>query len=192
VLDAGAGGSQADRVGKQRADARVGGGRLQPFDGGLALEVRLRAIDHLDLLDGPALALQVERLGLAAGADFVTYRDVVGLEVRLDVPIDGGRWLTLGVPDQPDIQIIIEPTKIGESLEDQQTLESLMASESGTALDRRRPDNEPPTDAKKAADNPGERWGGYPARPAKQWLREVATLARLTRQKRMGDGQDGK
>jgi len=26
---------------------------------------------------------------------------------------------------------------------------------------------------------PGETWGGYPAKPSKQWMREVATLARL-------------
>jgi len=33
---------------------------------------------------------------------------------------------------------------------------------------------------------PGARWGGYPARPGKQWLREVATLERLARQSRGG------
>jgi UDP-3-O-[3-hydroxymyristoyl] glucosamine N-acyltransferase len=33
---------------------------------------------------------------------------------------------------------------------------------------------------------PGTRWGGYPARPGKQWLREVATLERLARQSRGG------
>jgi UDP-3-O-[3-hydroxymyristoyl] glucosamine N-acyltransferase len=26
---------------------------------------------------------------------------------------------------------------------------------------------------------PGETWGGYPAKPSKQWMREVATLGRL-------------
>lgn len=31
---------------------------------------------------------------------------------------------------------------------------------------------------------PGERWGGTPARPVKSWLREVATLAKLARNKR--------
>lgn len=29
---------------------------------------------------------------------------------------------------------------------------------------------------------PGETWGGYPAKPSKQWMREVATLARLASQ----------
>jgi UDP-3-O-[3-hydroxymyristoyl] glucosamine N-acyltransferase len=35
---------------------------------------------------------------------------------------------------------------------------------------------------------PGGRWGGTPARPGKQWLREVATLARLARA-RAGRGE---
>lgn len=34
------------------------------------------------------------------------YRDVVGLEVRMDVTIeDGYRWLTVGPSDQPDVEI---------------------------------------------------------------------------------------
>lgn len=38
----------------------------------------------------------------------------------------------------------------------------------------------------------GERWGGTPARPAKQWLREVATLERVARRRHSGgDGGDG-
>jgi UDP-3-O-[3-hydroxymyristoyl] glucosamine N-acyltransferase len=27
---------------------------------------------------------------------------------------------------------------------------------------------------------PGETWGGYPAKPRMQWMRQQATLARLT------------
>ena len=33
---------------------------------------------------------------------------------------------------------------------------------------------------------PGARWAGIPARPGKQWLREVATLERLAKQSRGG------
>lgn len=34
------------------------------------------------------------------------YRDVVGLEVRMDVTIeDGYRWLTVGPAEQPDVEI---------------------------------------------------------------------------------------
>jgi UDP-3-O-[3-hydroxymyristoyl] glucosamine N-acyltransferase len=36
----------------------------------------------------------------------------------------------------------------------------------------------------------GERWGGLPARPAKQWLREVATLERLARYRHRGASTD--
>jgi UDP-3-O-[3-hydroxymyristoyl] glucosamine N-acyltransferase len=38
---------------------------------------------------------------------------------------------------------------------------------------------------------PGARWAGYPARSGKQWLREVATLERLTKESRGGRAQDG-
>jgi UDP-3-O-[3-hydroxymyristoyl] glucosamine N-acyltransferase len=37
---------------------------------------------------------------------------------------------------------------------------------------------------------PGRRWAGYPARSAKQWLREVVTLERLARESRGGRAQD--
>ncbi|MCA2213334.1 VOC family protein [Jidongwangia harbinensis] len=33
------------------------------------------------------------------------YRDVVGLEVRNDVTFEDNRWLTLGAPDQPGVEI---------------------------------------------------------------------------------------
>jgi catechol 2,3-dioxygenase-like lactoylglutathione lyase family enzyme len=37
------------------------------------------------------------------------YRDVLGLEVRLDVGYEGMRWVTVGSPDQPDVNIVLEP-----------------------------------------------------------------------------------
>jgi UDP-3-O-[3-hydroxymyristoyl] glucosamine N-acyltransferase len=37
---------------------------------------------------------------------------------------------------------------------------------------------------------PGTRWAGYPARAGKQWLREVATLARIARESRGGRARD--
>ena len=37
------------------------------------------------------------------------YRDVLGLEVRLDVGYEGMRWVTVGVPAQPDVNIVLEP-----------------------------------------------------------------------------------
>ena len=36
------------------------------------------------------------------------YRDVLGLEVRNDVAFEENRWLTLGAPDQPGVEIGLE------------------------------------------------------------------------------------
>lgn len=37
------------------------------------------------------------------------YRDALGLEVRNDVAFEGMRWVTVGSPDQPDVEIVLEP-----------------------------------------------------------------------------------
>lgn len=37
------------------------------------------------------------------------YRDVLGLEVRNDVEFEGMRWVTVGSPLQPDVEIVLEP-----------------------------------------------------------------------------------
>ena len=37
------------------------------------------------------------------------YRDIVGLEVRNDVGYEGMRWVTLGAPSQPEVDIVLEP-----------------------------------------------------------------------------------
>jgi predicted enzyme related to lactoylglutathione lyase len=37
------------------------------------------------------------------------YRDVLGLEVRNDVEFEGMRWVTVGAPSQPDVDIVLEP-----------------------------------------------------------------------------------
>ena len=37
------------------------------------------------------------------------YRDLLGLEVRLDVKYEGMRWTTVGPKDQPDVNIVLEP-----------------------------------------------------------------------------------
>ena len=39
----------------------------------------------------------------------VFYRDVLGLEVRNDVAYEGMRWVTVGSPSQPDVNIVLEP-----------------------------------------------------------------------------------
>ena len=37
------------------------------------------------------------------------YRDVLGLQVRNDVSFEGMRWVTVGSPSQPDVDIVLEP-----------------------------------------------------------------------------------
>ena len=37
------------------------------------------------------------------------YRDVLGLEVRNDVGFEGMRWVTVGSPAQPGVEIVLEP-----------------------------------------------------------------------------------
>ena len=37
------------------------------------------------------------------------YRDVLGLEVRNDVAFEGMRWVTVGAPSQPGVEIVLEP-----------------------------------------------------------------------------------
>jgi uncharacterized glyoxalase superfamily protein PhnB len=37
------------------------------------------------------------------------YRDVLGFEVRNDVGFEGMRWVTVGSPSQPDVNIVLEP-----------------------------------------------------------------------------------
>ena len=43
------------------------------------------------------------------------YRDVLGLEVRNDVAFEGMRWVTVGSPAQPDVEIVLEPPSPVES-----------------------------------------------------------------------------
>jgi predicted enzyme related to lactoylglutathione lyase len=37
------------------------------------------------------------------------YRDILGLEVRNDVAFEGMRWVTVGSPSQPGVEIVLEP-----------------------------------------------------------------------------------
>ncbi len=41
------------------------------------------------------------------------YRDALGLDVRSDVGSGAFRWVTLSPKDQPDIQIVLDPTHPG-------------------------------------------------------------------------------
>ncbi|MCE7078879.1 VOC family protein [Streptomyces sp. ST2-7A] len=57
------------------------------------------------------------------------YRDTLGLEVRNDVGFEGMRWVTLGSPSQPDVEIVLEPPLAdpNASEEDRRTMAELLA-----------------------------------------------------------------
>ncbi|MFD8562297.1 VOC family protein [Streptosporangium canum] len=57
------------------------------------------------------------------------YRDVLGFEVRNDVEFEGMRWVRVGPPSQPDVQIFLESpgSDPGASPADRQAIEDLMA-----------------------------------------------------------------
>ncbi|MBW5422600.1 VOC family protein [Streptomyces sp. BG9H] len=57
------------------------------------------------------------------------YRDVLGLEVRNDVGFEGMRWVTLGSPTQPGVEIVLEPPLADPNAteSDRQAMAELMA-----------------------------------------------------------------
>ncbi|MGW7417268.1 VOC family protein [Streptomyces sp. NPDC054863] len=57
------------------------------------------------------------------------YRDALGLEVRNDVGYESMRWVTLGSPAQPDVNIVLEPPLAdpNASQADRQAVTELMA-----------------------------------------------------------------
>ncbi|MEV7805111.1 VOC family protein [Microbispora sp. NPDC088329] len=57
------------------------------------------------------------------------YRDVLGLEVRNDVKYGDARWLTMGPPSQPDVNVVVETLNADPSAspEDREALSALLA-----------------------------------------------------------------
>jgi len=57
------------------------------------------------------------------------YRDAMGFEVRNDVSAYGMRWVSMGPPSQPDINIVLEPPAAdpGISPSDRETIADLLA-----------------------------------------------------------------
>ncbi|MBT2541600.1 VOC family protein [Streptomyces sp. ISL-44] len=57
------------------------------------------------------------------------YRDALGLEVRNDVGYEGMRWVTIGSPAQPDVEIVLEPPLAdpNASAADRQAMTDLLA-----------------------------------------------------------------
>jgi predicted enzyme related to lactoylglutathione lyase len=62
------------------------------------------------------------------------YRDVLGLEVRNDVVLEFGRWLTVGPGDQPELGIVLQSVGVGRPPEDAQALQSMLAKGSLSGL----------------------------------------------------------
>ena len=61
------------------------------------------------------------------------YRDLLGLEVRLDVPNGEYRWITVGSPQQPEVSIVLSNYLEG-SQSDLETLRALLAKGSLNAV----------------------------------------------------------
>jgi catechol 2,3-dioxygenase-like lactoylglutathione lyase family enzyme len=60
-------------------------------------------------------------------ATLAFYRDVLGLEVRNDVKMDFGRWLTMGPRNQPELGIVMQTVGAGRPPADAQALRELLA-----------------------------------------------------------------
>ncbi|WP_067574854.1 VOC family protein [Nocardia acidivorans] len=56
------------------------------------------------------------------------YRDIIGLEVRQDMPFPGGRWLTVGPAAQPTIEFIIENPAMNPTPERSAAAQARLAS----------------------------------------------------------------
>jgi predicted enzyme related to lactoylglutathione lyase len=54
------------------------------------------------------------------------YRDALGLDVRNDVASGEFRWVTLGSPTQPDLQIVLSQPHAGRSQADGDALQELL------------------------------------------------------------------
>jgi catechol 2,3-dioxygenase-like lactoylglutathione lyase family enzyme len=54
------------------------------------------------------------------------YRDALGLDVRNDVASGGFRWVTLGTPDQPGLEIVLSEPHAGRSQADGDALQELL------------------------------------------------------------------
>ena len=72
------------------------------------------------------------------------YRDAMGFEVRNDVRAYGMRWVTVGPPSQPDINIVLEPPAAdpGISPSDREALQDLLAKGLLRGLNFKTPDLE--------------------------------------------------
>ncbi|MEV0252455.1 VOC family protein [Nocardia sp. NPDC050712] len=63
------------------------------------------------------------------------YRDVIGLEVRQDLPFAGVRWLTVGPAAQPTIEFLLEvPAMVPDAARQQAAQARLASGAQGTLI----------------------------------------------------------
>jgi catechol 2,3-dioxygenase-like lactoylglutathione lyase family enzyme len=67
------------------------------------------------------------------------YRDALGLELRYDVANDGFRWITLGSPEQPDVQIVVSDY-LADSPADRDALAALITKGAMSGVNFSSPD----------------------------------------------------
>ncbi|MEZ5094861.1 MAG: VOC family protein [Nocardioides sp.] len=62
-------------------------------------------------------------------ASLAFYRDLLGFEVRLDVGQGTMRWITVGAPDQPDVNLVLDPPGANPGITDEErrTIAEMMA-----------------------------------------------------------------
>lgn len=62
-------------------------------------------------------------------ASLAFWRDVMGFEVRLDVGYENMRWITVGPPGQPDVNIVLSPPAAdpGVTDDERRVIEEMMA-----------------------------------------------------------------
>lgn len=74
-----------------------------------------------------SIALQYSHITVNDPDEALTfYRDALGLEVRNDVAAGGFRWVTLGSPTQPGLEIVLSEPHAGRSQADGDALQELL------------------------------------------------------------------
>lgn len=69
-------------------------------------------------------------------ASVAFYRDILGFEVRLDVGSGTMRWITLGLPGQPDTNLVLQPPTCDPGLTgaERQLIDDMMAKGTYAAI----------------------------------------------------------
>ena len=116
--------------------------RARDHDEGAAIPACIAKIHTRPVRNGeakPAARASVQRMDIKLSTCFIAvddhdkalgfYRDVLGLEVRNDVGFEGMRWVTVGSPEQPDVDIVLEPPLAdpNASAADKETMAELLA-----------------------------------------------------------------